>query len=1766
MQEYKKIKIISTLIDTSNYTLYVALDGKQKNLILKTVKKLNFNLPAYKHLVNELSILNNLDSKYIVKAYDLVETPVGLALILEKIDGISLRKFIDNQKISSKYSIDYKINIAIKIAKGLLEIGNKDIIHSDLKPDNIIINPVKSEIKIIDFGLASQFVNQSTEIYNQTWVGTPAYTSPEQTGKIQTTIDYRTDFYSFGLILYELFTGTYPFKASSTREYLHAHLTQMPVFMSFVNSSIPNEISAIVDKLLAKSPADRYLSANGIIKDLEYAKDFFSHESFERNWLPGQYDIPQKLHFQEKIFGRDTEIKRLKEAMLLLENGNPISLFISGEPGIGKTSLINEIYRLTVQKDYIVISGKFNKLEKDIPYSAIHLAFSRFFKLLIGDLEIHFNRIRDKLLKNLDNNGQLIIDIIPELELIIGKQITPPKLNPQENQNRFDYTFQNFLQSFASYEMPLLLIFDDIQWADRASLEAINTMLKSNSSSYMMFIASYRKNELTENKSLARLKEELDKNPQYNFTLFLQGLDIHSTADFLSNLLYRPLSIEEEIVKTIQGRTLGNPFFLRELILNLYEKKLIYYDTQKVLWGCNLKEILKLQSSDSVADLVAKRITKLPQKTQDVLKVCSCLGFSFDIADIEILVSQSLDQIKEALIPALKNNLIISIIKENSNTSYSFIHERIINALYYDFDEEDKINTHLKIALNLLNKYKNNPSYIFDLVKHFNISLPKLSDLKLIEKNFYLNIEVALKSKNAGALDTALEHFRISLNLLNQFNLEVDKDKRFLLFKNYATIAQLLGKFELMNRIIAEALYLADTEIKKAEFLKIEIYASIAQYKQNETLTKAKKLLKLLGVNLPAKSSQAIVGFELIKILVLLRKYKHSQILESSFIQDEKLKMAMEIMGALVTTLYRADPNLFPLIVFKMISITLGYGLSPVSAVGFIAYGVLVNGLFGNIDKGIAYAYLGLAISKKFPNNIFEAQVKYLFYIAHYTWENEFKECINQLSEVYKLALRLGDFEYAVSAAIGIAHISFIKGDNLKDNYNLINNYKSFLVQLNQEITLSQIDLVLSCNHNLQEATENQDILVNSFYDENKMIQKHELENDGTSLVNIYIDKLFLAIIFDKKRNALVLTQKAAKYVAGLMGLYAQYDYFFYDSIARFRAWELLSASQKRKSKKKIKKNGLKLKKASQRKAENFAAKFYVVSAINKQIDNKIVEAGKDFEKAILEAGSTNMMSVQAIAYELAAELNQKVNNPSIHDFYLNRAYIAYSLWGAHAKAELLKQQFPAIIQTENNSLLEKNASSRKSSSLSSYTSKMEFLAESFKIISGEIVFDKLLEKTMTIILEHVGADTGILLLRNKKNGEMEIVAQGDIINHKISIEIKQKELNNKNIPDGIIRYVEKLNTQIIIKDAVNNSLYARDEYIKAHHVHSVLSLPIRYKSILKGVLYLENKVLSNVFSEDNLQLLEILITQLAISIENVNMYEHLDEQVKNRTNEIIKQKEIIELKQKAITESITYAGRIQNALLPRNISESSVFKDYFIFYRPRDIVSGDFYWYKNTSKREVFVAADCTGHGVPGAFMSLLGISILKEKFTDNFNFSAADLLNDMRQNIKTAISSRDKIGDGIDLALLIIDKKSLIVNFAGAYSSLVIVRNRNFSQVEGHDINKQIENENFILYNISGDIQPVGSHILEKPFTNKRVQLHPQDLIFLYSDGFADQIGGKQERKYTKLKLKKILLQNSKKSLSSQQKLLIHEFDNWKKNSKQIDDVLVVGLKIGN
>ncbi|MDH5681805.1 MAG: serine/threonine-protein kinase PknK, partial [Spirochaetota bacterium] len=915
----------------------------------------------------------NVDS--VIKAYQIEKYQNSLTIIMEDFGATSLN-FIES---INKMSISEKLRLFIQISVALESVHKQNIIHKDINPANIVWNQENDQLKIIDFGISSFLTRENPGITSPNLLeGTLSYISPEQTGRMNRAIDLRTDIYSLGVTFYELSAGQLPFSSREAIELVHCHLAKTPKAACEINPAIPKVLSDIIDKCLAKSPEDRYQSAFGITADLKRCLEQHNLNLTYDNFELGGKDDYAKFVIPQKLYGRDKEIKTLLDTFDRVSEGYSELMMVSGHSGIGKSFLINEIHKPILEKKAYFISGKFDQYMRNIPYSSVIQAFKDMVRQILAESESRIKLWKDKLLKSLGPNGQIIIDVIPEVELIIGKQRELPQLGPVESQNRFNFYFQNFVRTFAGQDHPLVIFLDDLQWVDTASLKMLELFAGDSETRYMLIIGSYRANEVDETHPLTHSLNKLIADGIELRNIRLQALDIDNVTQLVSDLVKGRDPQTQSLAELCHHKTKGNPFFLNQFLHSLYENNLLSFDATNKKWQWDIPLISELNITDNVVDLMISKIKKLPARTQEMIKLAASMGNYFNISHLSHVAEKSKSQVITELWEALAEEIIIPLDNnyklvqagEELDARFKFQHDRIQQAAYSLLSDMEKKQVHLKIG-QLLLSYKdkeNADNGLFDICNHLNYSVDLIVCEKEKQELARLNLTVAKKAKDATAYDSAIKYINAAMGLLPEDTWQSQYSFTLDLYGEGAEAAYLCGDTvqteEWINIVLSKATSLLD----KIKIYEIKILAEISQQKIVESLDTAIDILSQLGVKIPRNPSKLSILFMLIRCKSQLKKRLKgkdiSDLIHLPEANDPYILATTRLLMLAVSPAYMSTPNLHPILSMKILSLSINSGHSSVSAFGYSAFGIIL-GMAGDPQFGYEYGLLGIKLMEK---------------------------------------------------------------------------------------------------------------------------------------------------------------------------------------------------------------------------------------------------------------------------------------------------------------------------------------------------------------------------------------------------------------------------------------------------------------------------------------------------------------------------------------------------------------------------------------------------------------------------------------------------------------------------------------------------------------------------------------------------------------------------------------------------------------------------------
>ncbi len=1466
-----------------------------------------------KKLKHEYEIIRHLNINGVVQAQDIQKYKNKYILILEDFGGHSLKEHSSPNKVT----ILFFLKLAIQLAAILGDIHSKNIIHKDLKPQNIILNEKTEEVKIIDFSISSLIEKEKQDINNpELPEGTLAYISPEQTGRMNRSVDYRTDYYSLGVTFYELLTDRLPFDSQEPMELIHSHIARNPTPPNEINDEIPKPIADIIMKLLAKTVEERYQSAYGLKSDLEKCLQLLNEHGHIKDFKIAEKDVSNRFQIPEKLYGREKEIKMLLAAYDSVKTGKSKIFFCPGDSGVGKSALINEIILpVTTQKGYF-ISGVFDSLNRNIPYSAIIGAFQELIKELLTESEDKLKYWQENILKHIGSIGQVIIDVIPELELIIGKQPAIQKLPPTEAQNRFNLLFQAFIKVFAKKNHPIVLFIDDLQWADNASLHLLEVFCNDPELHHFLFLGAYRHQEVKPTHPLTMVLEKLKKEEIVWQQLHINPLDVQEVNQLLSETLSSHLEKTRDLAVLVHSKTNGNPFFIKEYLKELHSKNMIRFQET---WIWDISKIKQTTITDNVVELMTEKIMKFQVDTLATLKTAACLGFSFKLDTLASILKKDSDLILEDLKLPFNHGIIIK-----SGNEAKFAHDRVREAVYSVMNLKEREELHYKIGQSFLidlNKEKIEDN-IFIVVNQLNLSTNLIVKEDEKKKLAEMNLFAGQKAKASAAYQAALNFFKAGWNLIQEESWTKDYRLTYSLYMERAEAEYLNTNFEEAERVFDIILNKAKTPVEKTTIYEIRI----SLYTEQGNLTQALKIgldsLKTLGISLPKKPSKPQLITEILKVKLLIRKKQISNLIHLPDMTDQNKIAAMRLLMQTIAPAYMGLPDLFPFLVLNMVKLSLKYGNTPISAYAYSMYGLILAGGLMEFDNAYDFGVLSQNLINKYNDRFFKTKI--FFNLAVFTnhTKKDFQSGLPYLLEGIETGLESGDLAHT-SYCLNHYHIqSLLIGRNLEELENSFNSYLDLMEKTKQENAVHWFYMFKQLILCLQGKAENKLKIIGSIFDEDSMLANWIQSKNTHNLCVLYIIKSILYYLYEDLHKALHYAIEAENLIESVFGMMFVQVHNFYHSLILTAVYPEASNSARKKYIQQINKNQKKMKKWAESSPDNYMAKYLLVKAETSRILNKNMEQSLNFyNTAIKKACDSDNLMQEAIANELTAKFYLKLEMENVAKTFLIDARHNYELWGAKPKILDLEDKYPNLlskIAKKHSIKTDTTIVSTSSSALESLD--LESVLKVSQNISSEIDLHNLINKLIQIVLENSGAQKAFLLLQ--KQQKLVIEAEGAIDKKRPvilqSIAVDEAHNNGISMANSVINFVTRSKEAVVIDDALDDRRFANDQHIKQNQPKSILCTPIIYQSRLTGILYLENSLTKGAFTPDRLELLNLLSSQIAISIENANLYTNLEDKVLERTKELKEAHEKIIKLEKETTERIMaggFAHEMRNAL-----------------------------------------------------------------------------------------------------------------------------------------------------------------------------------------------------------------------------------------------------------
>ncbi|AFZ02493.1 AAA family ATPase [Calothrix sp. PCC 6303] len=1511
LPQIKGYTILTQISVSDRAAVYRAVrHGDRRSVIIKVLRSTQPSQNELIQLCNQYTISLHLPIPGIPAPLGLEPFYNSYAFVMEDCGSISLKEYLKTHSLS----LTQILNIAIQLAHILHDLAHHRIIHKDIKPANILIHPTTHHVKLIDFGIASRLPKETAQIVTINQLeGTLAYIAPEQTGRMNRGVDYRADFYSLGVTLYELLTHQLPFPSDDPIKLVYCHLAQQPTAISQLCPNLPLVLSDIVSKLMAKNAEDRYQTALGLKYDLELCLSQWQQgEQIDRFAIATQ-DLSDQFSIPEKLYGREAEVQTLLNTFERVAQGNSELLLVSGFSGVGKTAVINEVHKPITKQQGFFISGKFDQFNRNIPFAAFVQAFRQLMGNLLTSSDAQLQIWKSKILAALGDNAQVMIEVIPELQSIIGIQPPAPELTGDAAQNRFNLLFPKFVRLFAQPEHPLVIFLDDLQWADLTSLKLMQLLIAGeSSSSYLLMIGAYRNNEVSPNHPLMLTIEQAIASRTTVSQIEIPALTQTNINRLVADTLLCTTALALPLTELVYRHTNGNPFFTTQLLKRLHQDGAISLDRPANCWLFDPLQVSIDALTDDVLNLMVQQLARLPKSTQELLQLAACIGNKFDLQTLTIVGEQKSDLVAKNLLPALQEGLILPIgetaklfsssesmpLDDALTISYKFLHDRVQQAAYSLITEDEKQSIHHSIGLLLFRNTlpEEREARLFEIVNHLNIGSDRIAHPQERKQLAELNLTAGRKAKTATAYESAIAYFTMGIELTPAPGWEQHYPLMLALHQEIVEASYLNANFEQVEQLARPVLQQAKTLLDTIKVRQTQIAVAKAQGQFLAAIQIGLKVLNNLGIEFPSQPTQADIDQAFGQTRLLWNHTAPIGLLDLPLMSDPRLLATMEILTSLSPAAYIAAPVLMPLLMFKQVELSIQFGNCPVSIHSYHDYGLILCGIIGDIDNGYNFGELSLSLLEKFqlPAAKCRSWCVVHYFIKH--WKKSLCEILPRLQEASLSGLDSGDLETAHMSTYFYCQYAYFVGQELNKLSQTMDAHLRTMFKVRHTGFISAHQIAQQTTLNLLGQCNPPYILSGQVFNSEISVPQLKSINQRAALFQVYFNQMVLYYLFGKAPEAAESSAQAVEYLDGVVASFSVPIYFWFDALVQLAEYETASLSRQQDILIHVQQLQDKLNYWATMAPTNHQHRCeLVVAEQNRVLGNKI-DAMEAYDRSILCAKTNGFIQDEALANELAAKFYLEWNKPKIATVYMQEAYNCYQQWGAKAKTDDLEQCYSDSLNLDIRQSLQLDINqvtniddidrliitSNSNSSTGNPEVDLAAILQASQSLSRTMELQDILQQLTQIILHNSGADYCVLMLPNNDgNWYLEAIAIPE------ATTVCQVPLaENDQIPLRLIQYVKNSHMAVVIDD-LDTDLPVIDEYLQHHHPKSLLCLPLLNQGKLTGIFYLHNQLTSRVFTPDRLQVLNSICTQAAISLKNVYLYQTL-RQSENKFRELV--------------------------------------------------------------------------------------------------------------------------------------------------------------------------------------------------------------------------------------------------------------------------------------
>ncbi|MCP3395066.1 AAA family ATPase [Bradyrhizobium sp. CCGB12] len=1413
-------------------------------------------------LAHEYALRDELDRTWAVRPLELIRDSGRALLILEDPSSEPLER-----QLGTPMKLDRFLRLALAITTAVDQLHRRGLIHKDLKPANLLVTG-GDEIRITGFGLASRLPRERQQLQPpETIAGTLAYMAPEQTGRMNRSVDSRSDLYALGVTFYRMLTGALPFTAANPMEWVYSHIARRAIPPAERLNDVPAAVSAIVMKLLAKTTEDRYQTAAGLKSDLAHCLVEWQARGRIDGFTPGEADQPDRLLIPERLYGREHEIEALLASFdRVARSGTPELVLISGYAGIGKSAIVHELHRALVPLGGLFASGKFDQYKRDIPYATLAQAFQNIVRRLLAKDEAELAAWRDTICEALTPNGQLVVDLVPELKLIIGDQPPVPEASPQDARRRFQLVLQRFICVFARPDRPLVLFLDDLQWLDAATLDLLEELLTRSDLQHVLLIGAYRSNEIDADHPLRHKLAVLHDSGALVRTLSLASLNGADAEHFVVDALRSEAAGAAPLAQLLHEKTGGNPFFLIQFLHALSEEGLLAFDHEMSQWQWDLERIHAKGYTENVVDLMIRKLGRLPDETRMALQTLACLGSSAEIPILSLMLGRPEQQVQLDLIDAVRLELV-----ELQDRHCRFVHDRVQEAAYALILESERPASHLRIGRLLVARTppEQRETAIFDIVNQLNRGLSLVGSPGEREQIAELNLIAGQRAKASSAYSSALAYLSNGSGLLSADCWVRRHELAFTLEMNRATCEFLTGEPAVADDRLATLATRAANSLEQAAVacLRMDVYTTLGQ--SSRAVDVGLGYLRQLGVHWSPNPTEAEARREYDLIWSGIRERSIEDLVTLPLMSDPASLATMDVLTKLLPPALFTDMNLLSLTICRAVNLGLEWGHSDGSCVAYVQLGMVAGLQFGDYKSGFRFGELGYELVEQRGMTRFQAAT-YLIFGAHVVpWTRHFRAARDLLRRAFESAHRSGDLTYAAYSCSNLNGNLFQAGDPLVEVLSEAEIGLAFARKMGFGFIEDIIAAQLGLFRTLRGLTPRFGSFDDEQFDELR-IEEHFAANPNLWRAECiyWILKLRARFLAGDHASAVdILSRLQRRRWTPLTPAEAA-SYHFYAALSLAALPETIAAGLRRIDT--ITAHHRQLRAWAENCPDNFEHCAALVGAEIARLEGRDSDAMRLYEHAVRSARTNGLVSEEGLAYELAANFYAARDYDAFADIYRRNARDAYARWGADGKVRQIDDMYPHL--AENTPAL---------TATDTIGAPVEYLdlVAALKVseaVSREIVLEKLIDILMRTTIEHAGAERGLLILQ--RDAELRIRAEAATQGVPINVDLCDRPISQMEIPESLVLYAARTHESVILDDAAESGAFGGDRYIQLKSARSILVIPLTKQGSLVALLYLENNLAKAAFTPGKVALLKFLASEAATSLENARLYRELQE------------------------------------------------------------------------------------------------------------------------------------------------------------------------------------------------------------------------------------------------------------------------------------------------